>query len=1162
MTYNTDQKSFDEIIGGAISSKAADIKNRVIAKVTATKDGGLTRNEASNPYVKLTKIANELDRNPIRYNRVTTGKPEDIVNAASEQIIDAIDTINKNFTRAIEKVDTELSSINSGIKVLDTRITKLESSNRDLSKRVSAFESSREPNKHQAWKESIQGTFSVLDDKEKDHGASKGHGGILTSGARISLSRLGTMGASIAERTALGIGTMVTSRAGMAAGAAAVTGLGAYGLYKYFQSPGAPDLQGALKSPPKFPEGLIPPSKIGANSSPDNPIWSWLKRHNPFDTENGPASGDPGGAIPRLGSPRAESWDPGGAIPRPQSYNTDVSRVSKTTGEMLSDLQSGNPTGKNISLSVDKHGKVDPQLYYNSMVEKFANSQLNGFVPQDGAKFGIKTGSPEEWARFATMLTKQESNFSIHAKGPSGEQSYGLSQMKPGEYGLKTMDDVLDPNKASGAMVKQFEKYIIPSKHIAGRGSGEGTYGGWRGAAAYFGPLRRTNEFFQHGDWFKENIKAPTTSSTNPVYGKSPYINLERPPTAEELRKESAIQGKNATAMFDPTQPGASQALETAKSLGITPIAYWQGGGDRAFGEKELDLTSDKGRASIKSTAEQHMKAGYGGIKIDNLHRLKTTDDMKGVFDSVPAGMKIVPNGNSALLNQFLEKHPEYKDRIIYGESENLASGNRKEELEGTKGLTKKGVPMVVHEWTKAIDKSDSATREQAAALANSMPGVNVNLYNQKEMPGKGEIGGISGRDNVQTFTAGYQPSETTAAKARLGVGKFTGRDALSGIQLEEEKKIKATGVNLDGYTKLTSAPKWNVMEGRNPYSESKNIVSLKTDFGDIRVHKTAAPAFSGFYADMRSAGAPIRKLGSLNIRQKRGSGSWSSHSYGMATDIDDSVMFSKDMLKWVESNPERFHGILNKWGMKWNPWSSSPRTGDPGHVEYGGMIPESTIESISTTSNGNYQLSERYKSWLQSVYPSADTKPVEGTLKSEVPGTEIAQATRVEQSQQQVEQAQQAQQEQQTQPGASVPDFGGPRLREAVGAPDVVPEEKAPVVGGMSQETAKGMFGKQAVEDAERSAENMVTPQETPYQGKTATPEQKVAAPPEPSPKEESGQKTEEAPQMKSRPKKEKDDNEPIVASNRSGVDKRKPTVSNGGSGDSNRGYKNFCNV
>lgn len=131
--------------------------------------------------------------------------------------------------------------------------------------------------------------------------------------------------------------------------------------------------------------------------------------------------------------------------------------------------------------SVSPSGTVNESELYQTLVKRFSSSPLNGFKPQDGDRFGVVNGAPEEWAKLALALGKQES--SLNANASNG----GLYQFLPADlarYGVQGA--VNDPNTQVEAMARQWEKFIIRDGNI----SGQDASGRWMGAAAYFEPFR------------------------------------------------------------------------------------------------------------------------------------------------------------------------------------------------------------------------------------------------------------------------------------------------------------------------------------------------------------------------------------------------------------------------------------------------------------------------------------------------------------------------------------------------------------------------------------------------------------------------------------------------------------------------------------------------
>jgi hypothetical protein len=103
---------------------------------------------------------------------------------------------------------------------------------------------------------------------------------------------------------------------------------------------------------------------------------------------------------------------------------------------------------------------------YQKLLAAYKGSGLVGVVPHDGAKFGIKTGSAEEWARFGTAVASAESGFnprSANTSDPGG--SFGVFQYAHGQVPGGNAYD-------TDASVKAFVRDSVSSAQ--GRGGLEG----------------------------------------------------------------------------------------------------------------------------------------------------------------------------------------------------------------------------------------------------------------------------------------------------------------------------------------------------------------------------------------------------------------------------------------------------------------------------------------------------------------------------------------------------------------------------------------------------------------------------------------------------------------------------------------------------------------
>jgi hypothetical protein len=227
------------------------------------------------------------------------------------------------------------------------------------------------------------------------------------------------------------------------------------------------------------------------------------------------------------------------------------------------------------ALTTDSKGNVDPVAYYKRTRDLIANSKLNGFIPKDGEKYGIKTGSPEEWARLLTANTKQESNFNVSVSGDNNN-SHGLGQMTPGD-GAKTwgkgltdsLESIRDPEKAARAIVKAHEYHITKDGVI----SGVGGDGKWRGIARLNGSYRREHETLKHleaaGNIAAKAGPVQPSQESNIKVGKS-ILNKEAglpnvPGLFGDVTKGGGILEKRGL----PTDPGAIKIQDKSAEAGF-----------------------------------------------------------------------------------------------------------------------------------------------------------------------------------------------------------------------------------------------------------------------------------------------------------------------------------------------------------------------------------------------------------------------------------------------------------------------------------------------------------------------------------------------------------------------------------------------------------------
>jgi hypothetical protein len=143
--------------------------------------------------------------------------------------------------------------------------------------------------------------------------------------------------------------------------------------------------------------------------------------------------------------------------------------------------------GMGGDVPVGSNGKIKPADLQAYTEDRIKNSKLNGYVPADGAKYGID-GSPKSWSNFFNKLAAAESGYNVNSTNttdPGG--SYGIFQVAPADgkrYGANptgqnwTVQQLRDPKVNTDTAIKIFEKNTMKSGRIESAGG--------KGAGGYF----------------------------------------------------------------------------------------------------------------------------------------------------------------------------------------------------------------------------------------------------------------------------------------------------------------------------------------------------------------------------------------------------------------------------------------------------------------------------------------------------------------------------------------------------------------------------------------------------------------------------------------------------------------------------------------------------
>jgi hypothetical protein len=191
-------------------------------------------------------------------------------------------------------------------------------------------------------------------------------------------------------------------------------------------------------------------------------------------------------------------------------------------------------------LKAGEGNRVEAGALYSYLASKFADSDLVGYVPPDGAKWGITTGSAAEWAAFGLAVAKQESDLntrSYNASDPGG--SVGLFQFGQGQTRFTDGRDQFDPQASADAFVKSVQHYV-------------GNQGNVSNLGATFGSIRRPNEAGQYIG-YAQDVAAKNGGSTAVVQpAKQPdWMSWPTLAPAEQTAAETAGLTRQRNALDD-----------------------------------------------------------------------------------------------------------------------------------------------------------------------------------------------------------------------------------------------------------------------------------------------------------------------------------------------------------------------------------------------------------------------------------------------------------------------------------------------------------------------------------------------------------------------------------------------------------------------------------
>ena len=169
----------------------------------------------------------------------------------------------------------------------------------------------------------------------------------------------------------------------------------------------------------------------GAVTPPTGPTTAGPTTAGPRTTTDGrPAGPFPPGTHGGPGGPPITPTAPGGTIPA--TLPGAVAPLGYPTGGFTPVPDLTTPSGQRPTSAggdVQLPGGSGSSAIYNKLLAAYQNSSVVGTIPKDGARYGFKTGSAEEWARFGMIIAAAESDYNPKtAVSNAKEQSFGIFQ--------------------------------------------------------------------------------------------------------------------------------------------------------------------------------------------------------------------------------------------------------------------------------------------------------------------------------------------------------------------------------------------------------------------------------------------------------------------------------------------------------------------------------------------------------------------------------------------------------------------------------------------------------------------------------------------------------------------------------------------------------------
>ena len=289
----------------------------------------------------------------------------------------------------------------------------------------------------------------------------------------------------------------------------------------------------------------------------------------------------------------------------------------------------GKPPTSVDTLKAGEGNRVDPGQLYSYLQNKFANSSLVGYVPPDGARWGINTGSAAEWAAFGLAVAKQESGFntrSYNASDPGG--SAGLFQFGQGQTQFTKGGDQFNPQESADAFVRSVEHYVANKGSVANMGE-------------TFGSIRRPNEAGQYISYAQEIADK---------MGAGGIPQAAAQPKKEDWESWSTLAPENEAAVTK-AQQDQLKILDAVNQNTPNKGALWKilNTGVPGVSSGTMQAYKDQFKKQVTQYALDYYKPGNPNITPEDAFKMATGDADFGTLAGEVA-TKVVPNLTKAAI--------------------------------------------------------------------------------------------------------------------------------------------------------------------------------------------------------------------------------------------------------------------------------------------------------------------------------------------------------------------------------------------------------------------------------------------------------------------------------------------------------------------------------